>query len=81
MGLVGLLRVLWRRRIVVGVGAVLAIAAAVVGIQRGADATPTSSSLTKVLIDTPKLACRRRPGQRSGDHLHQGTIGRGAGRR
>ena len=53
MGLVGLLRVLWRRRIIVGVGAVLAIVAAVVGIQRGADATPTSSSLTKVLIDTP----------------------------
>lgn len=53
MGLVGLLRVLWRRRIVVGVGVVLAIAAAVGGIQRGANAVPTSSSLTKVLIDTP----------------------------
>jgi hypothetical protein len=53
MRLAGPLRVLWRRRIVVVVGALLAIAAAVVGIQRGA-AAPTASSLTKVLIDTPK---------------------------
>jgi hypothetical protein len=53
MGLVGLLRVLWRRRIVIAIGALLAIAAAVVGIQRGAGAAPTASSLTKVLIDTP----------------------------
>lgn len=54
MGLVGLFRVLWRRRILVAVGALLAIAAAVVGVQRGAGAAPTASSLTKVLIDTPQ---------------------------
>lgn len=54
MGLVGLLRLLWRRRIVVAVGLLLAIAVALVGIQRGAGGAPTASSLTKVLIDTPK---------------------------
>jgi hypothetical protein len=53
MGLVGLLRVLWRRRIAIAVGALLAIAVAVLGIQRGAGAAPTSSSLTQVLVDTP----------------------------
>lgn len=54
MGLVGLLHVLWRRRIAVAVGVLVAIAVAVLGIQRGAGAVPTVSSSTKVLIDTPK---------------------------
>jgi hypothetical protein len=54
MGLVGLLRVLWRRRIAVSVGALLAIGAAALAIQRGDAATTTTSSLTKVLIDTPE---------------------------
>jgi hypothetical protein len=53
VGLVGLLRALWRRRIVVAVGALLAIALALVGIGRGTAAPPVTSSLTKVLIDTP----------------------------
>ncbi len=54
MGLAALPQVLWRRRIAVAVGALLAIAVTVAGIHRGAGAPPTASSLTLVLIDTPK---------------------------
>ena len=54
MGLAALPHVLWRRRLAVAVGALLAIAATVAGIHRGAGAAPTASSLTLVLIDTPK---------------------------
>jgi hypothetical protein len=54
MGLAALPHVLWRRRIAVAVGALLAIAATVALIHRGAGAAPTASSLTLVLIDTPK---------------------------
>lgn len=54
MGLAALPHVLWRRRIAVAVGVLLAIAATAAGIHRGAGAAPTASSLTLVLIDTPK---------------------------
>jgi hypothetical protein len=53
MGLVGVVHVLWKRRIAVLVGTLLAIAVGVVGLQRGGATAPSSSSLTKVLIDTP----------------------------
>lgn len=54
MGLVGLAHVLWKRRIAVAIGALLAIVVAAVGIQRGAGSVSTVSSSSKVLIDTPK---------------------------
>jgi hypothetical protein len=54
MGLVGLVHVLWRRRLAVLAGMLVAIAIAVLGIERGAGAAPATSSLTKILIDTPK---------------------------
>jgi hypothetical protein len=52
MGLVGLLHVLWRRRIAVAIGILLAAGVAVLGIQRGSGAA-SASSLNQVLIDTP----------------------------
>ncbi len=54
MGVATLPHVLWRRRIAVAVGALLAIAATAAGIHRGGGAAPTASSLTRVLIDTPQ---------------------------
>lgn len=68
MGLVGLLRVLWRRRIAVTVGALLASGIAVAGIQRDG-AAPSASSVTKLLIDTPDslVADARAPGARTID--------------
>lgn len=53
MGLVGLSHVLWKRRIAVLAGMLVAIAVGVVGLQRGSATASAASSLTKVLIDTP----------------------------
>ncbi len=53
MGLVGLTRAIWRRRLLIAAGTVLAIAIAVLGIQRGGGVPPTASSVSKVLVDTP----------------------------
>jgi hypothetical protein len=64
MGFVRLARVLWRRRVTVLVGALLAIAVAIVGIHRGGGTAATTSSLSQVLIDTPKslITDARAPG-------------------
>jgi len=76
MGLVGLLRVLWRRRIAVAVGALLAVAVAVAGIQRGA-APARTSSLSKVLIDTPKSLVADAQAQGAGTiHTRAQLMGR-----
>lgn len=52
MGLVGLLHVLWRRRIVVFIGLLLTAGVAALGIQRSSGAA-SASSLSRVLVDTP----------------------------
>jgi hypothetical protein len=53
VGLAGLLRALWRQRIAVGAGALLAILVAIAGMQRAAGGATAVSSSIKVLIDTP----------------------------
>lgn len=64
MGLVALLRVLWRRRIAVLVGLFVAIAVAVAGIRLKGGPTATTSAASKVLIDTPRslVASANAPG-------------------
>jgi hypothetical protein len=64
MGFVRLSRVLWRRRLAVGVGALLAVLAAVALVARATDTPASTSALSKVLIDTPKslAAAAQAPG-------------------
>lgn len=64
MGFVALLRVLWRRRVVVLVGLVAAIAIGVVGIKMKGASAATTSATSKVLIDTPSslVATAKAPG-------------------
>jgi hypothetical protein len=64
MGFVALLRVLWRRRLAVLVGLVAAIAVGVVGIKMKGAPTATTSSTSRVLIDTPRslVATANAPG-------------------
>jgi hypothetical protein len=64
MGFVALLRVLWRRRIAVLVGLVVAIALGVVGIKLHRAPTATTSASGRVLIDTPRslVAAAQAPG-------------------
>jgi hypothetical protein len=64
MGFVALLRVLWRRRIAVLVGLFVAIAVGVVGIKMKGAPTATTSSASRVLIDTPRslVATAKAPG-------------------
>lgn len=54
MGLAGLLRALWRRRIAVGLGALLTIAVAVAGVHRAAGGAVVASSSVRVLVDTSR---------------------------
>jgi hypothetical protein len=64
MGFVALLRVLWRRRIAVLLGLVAAVAIGVVGIKMKGPPTATTSTASKVLIDTPQslVASAKAPG-------------------
>lgn len=64
MGFVALLRVLWRRRIAVLVGLLLAIAVGVLGIEMKGPPTATTSSTSRVLINTPRslVATAKAPG-------------------
>lgn len=64
MGFVALLRVLWRRRLAVLVGLVVAVAVAVVGIKMKGAPTATTSASSRVLIDTPRslVATANAPG-------------------
>jgi hypothetical protein len=64
MGFVALLRVLWRRRIAVLVGLVAAVAIGVVGIKSKGPPTATTSSTSRVLVDTPRslVATANAPG-------------------
>jgi hypothetical protein len=64
MGLVALLRVLWRRRLAVLVGLVAAVAVGVVGIKMKGPPKATTSAASRVLIDTPRslVANAKAPG-------------------
>jgi hypothetical protein len=64
MGFVALLRVLWRRRIAILVGLIAAVAVGVVGIKTKGPPTSTSSSTSRVLVDTPRslVATAKAPG-------------------
>lgn len=66
MGFVALLRVLWRRRVLVAIGALIAIALGALAL-RQQPPPPSSSSHTEVFIDTPQslVASARAPGSRT----------------
>jgi hypothetical protein len=64
MGLVAVLRVLWRRRLAVLVGMLATIAIGVVGLKLHGAPTATASAQSKVLVDTPSslVASAQAPG-------------------